>query len=151
MSDRHEIETLLMLYAERIDVGDFAGVGELFAHATYRAQMGDTTNELRGADAVGTALQGMIRMYPVGGPRSKHLITNVVIDVDGDTAASRCYWTGLQQTDDLPLQPVSAGRYHDRFERVDGVWRFADRLVHTDLVGDLSHYLAAGPVGGGAA
>ena len=27
------------------------------------------------------------------------------------------------------------------FERVDGVWRFADRLIFSDLIGDLSRHL----------
>jgi hypothetical protein len=64
-----------------------------------------------------------------------------MVEVDGDTATSRCYYTVFQQTDELPLQPIIAGRYHDRFERVDGVWRFADRLIFSDLIGDLSRHL----------
>ncbi|MFI5541422.1 nuclear transport factor 2 family protein [Nocardia sp. NPDC051900] len=41
------------------------------------------------------------------------------------------------------MQPVAAGRYHDRFERVDGQWRFVERRVHIHLTGDLSRYLRA--------
>ena len=43
--------------------------------------------------------------------------------------------------DDFPLQPIIAGRYSDRFERVDGVWRFSERIIHPELYGDLSHHL----------
>jgi hypothetical protein len=57
------------------------------------------------------------------------------------TAASRCYFTALQALPDLALQPIVSGRYHDRFERRDGQWRFVERRVRTDLVGDVSRHL----------
>ena len=34
-SARDAIEALIFSYAERLDAGDFAGVGELFEHARY--------------------------------------------------------------------------------------------------------------------
>jgi len=41
---------------------------------------------------------------------------------------------------------VASGRYHDRFERVDGIWRFSERdFTMVDLVGDLSHHLTIDP------
>jgi len=39
------------------------------------------------------------------------------------------------------LQPIVSGRYHDRFERRDGQWRFVQRHVRTDLLGDVSRHL----------
>ena len=33
----------------------------------------------------------------------------------------------------MPLQPVLSGRYHDQFERVDGEWRWVERMVFPDL------------------
>jgi hypothetical protein len=40
------------------------------------------------------------------------------------------------------LQPVIAGRYHDAFARIDETgWRFTDRLILPDLIGDLSEHL----------
>jgi hypothetical protein len=32
------------------------------------------------------------------------------------------------------LQPVIGGRNYDRFERVDGVWRFRERRIESDLM-----------------
>ncbi len=145
--DRHAIETLIMTYAERVDLGDFAGVGALFAHATYRAAHGGDVHTQTGAAAVQATFEGMVRRYPDGTPRTKHVTTNVVVELDGDAATARSYYLVLQQTDDLALQPIIAGRYHDRFERVDGTWRFADRLIHSDLIGDLGHHLRADPFG----
>jgi hypothetical protein len=147
--DWHEIETLVMTYAERVDLGDFVGVAALFAHATYRAENAGQVMSQEGSAAVQATFETMVRRYPDGTPRTKHVTTNLMVEVDGDTATSRSYYTVLQQTDLLPLQPIIAGRYHDRFERVDGSWRFVDRLIFSDLIGDLSQHLMVDVYGGG--
>jgi len=59
-----------------------------------------------------------VRRYPDGTLRTTHVVTNVIIELDGETATSRCYCTVFQGTDDFPLQPIAAGRYHDRLEKV---------------------------------
>ncbi|NNE74601.1 MAG: hypothetical protein HKN26_13120, partial [Acidimicrobiales bacterium] len=47
------IENLLYLYAERIDAGDFAGVGELFTHGRVSATPGAPDDQSAiGAEAV---------------------------------------------------------------------------------------------------
>jgi len=43
-----------------------------------------------------------------------------------------------------PIRPVLAGRYHDRFARVDGAWRFAERAYLVDLTGSESGALLGG-------
>ena len=148
--DWHEIETLVMTYAERVDLGDFAGVAALFEHATYRAEHGGQIMSQEGSAAVQATFDNLVRRYPDGTPRTKHATTNLIVAVDGDAATSRCYYTVLQQTDVLAIQPIIAGRYHDRFEKVDGVWRFADRLIFSDLIGDLSQHLMVDVYGGAA-
>ena len=82
-------------------------------------------------------------VYDDGTPRTKHVTTNVIIEADEEagTAVSRAYFTVLQARPRLPLQPITSGRYSDRFERRDGQWRFAERRVRVDLVGDVSHHL----------
>ena len=64
-------------------------------------------------------------------------------DEEAGTASCRSYYTVLQQTDESPLQTIVTGRYHDRFERVGGRWRFSYRdLTLIDMVGDVSRHLA---------
>jgi 3-phenylpropionate/cinnamic acid dioxygenase small subunit len=140
MDDRAAIAALIYAYAERIDAGDFAGVAELFEHATYGA-LGAPA--LRGAAAVLDVFRRLVHLHDDGTPRTKHVTTNLVIDLDaaGGTASARSYFTVLQATATLPLQVVAAGRYHDRFERVGGQWRFAERIIFLDLTGDLSQHL----------
>lgn len=43
----------------------------------------------------------------------------------------------FQQTDTLPLQAVIGGDYLDHVEKVDGEWRFTERHMANNLVGNL--------------
>jgi hypothetical protein len=146
-SARDAIAQLVHTYAELVDLGDFGGVGDLFAHGTFRARLPDAeVATSTGAAEVTRILSSMVRTYD-GIPSTRHVTTNLIIDVDEirGTATCRSYFTVVQARPGFGLQPVIAGRYHDRFERVDGVWRFADRLIFSDLVGDVSHHLRADP------
>jgi hypothetical protein len=139
--DWHAIETLIMTYAERVDLGDFGGVADLFDGATYRSALGDDVMVQEGRGAVLNTFETMVRKYDDGTPRTKHVTTNVMVEVDGDTATARSYYTVMQQTEVLALQPIICGRYHDAFAKQGGAWRFTDRLIFSDLIGDLSQHL----------
>lgn len=140
--DWHAIQTLLMTYAEHVDAGRLTEAAALFEHATYRVGR-EGRPELVTAHGAAQVREffAITRLYSDGTPRTKHLVTNVAIELDGDRARSRCYVTVFQQTDALPLQPIAAGHYVDRFERVGGAWRFAERLVTGFLFGDRSQHL----------
>jgi hypothetical protein len=131
------ITALLHEYAYRLDAGDFDGVAELFAHAELRSTRHDRV--LRGA-AEARTLYDPIFVYDDGTPGTMHQITNVSVHVDGDDATARCYFTVLQVTRQ-GLHPVLAGEYHDRFECVDGAWRFTQRTFEPRLLGDLSSHM----------
>ncbi len=133
------IEVLVFGYAERMDAGDFAGVGALFRDGAYRAAGGP---ELRGAAALTQTLESMVQLYD-GVPSTKHVTTNLVVTLDdgGESATARSYFSVLQALPDFALQTIVAGRYHDRFARRDGGWHFAERELWMDLVGDLSRHL----------
>ncbi|WP_246142601.1 nuclear transport factor 2 family protein [Nocardioides rubriscoriae] len=144
MDSARAIEHLLYAYADRIDDGDFAGVGALFAHGAFVG--------VRGAAAVQALYEQTTRRHPVPGhdgpgtPRTQHQVSNVVVEVDDDAGTGTCRsrFTVLQATDTLPLQVVVAGRYRDTFHRIDGVWWFASREADVDLVGDVSQHLLPG-------
>jgi 3-phenylpropionate/cinnamic acid dioxygenase small subunit len=138
--DRAAIEALIYRYAERIDAGDLAGVGALFDGAVYRSDRG---GRYEGAAAVTTILTRLVKLHDDGTPRTKHVTTNVVVQIDdaAGTATARSYFTVFQQTAAVPMQAIVAGRYHDAFARGAGGWRFTDRLIYMDLVGDLHDHL----------
>jgi 3-phenylpropionate/cinnamic acid dioxygenase small subunit len=138
-SSYRAIENLIATYAELVDDGDFAGVGSLLADATFSGG----TAPVGGRDAIERSFHDTLIVYADGTPRTRHVTTNLIIEVDEEegTAASRSYFTAMQALPDLPLQPIAGGRYHDRFERRDGRWRFVERRVHVDLIGDVSRHL----------
>jgi 3-phenylpropionate/cinnamic acid dioxygenase small subunit len=68
---------------------------------------------------------------------TKHLITNVLIDVSGDSACSESHYFAYHR---IPRQEAgqdqdnfSGGRYVDRFERRQGVWRIIERVGLLDF------------------
>ncbi len=137
MRDADAIAALIFTYAERVDAGDLDGMAVLFTRATYRSHVRTYT----GAGELAHTMKARVILHDDGTPRTKHVTTNLIVDVAGDTATARSYFTVFQATPALPLQPIVAGRYHDAFARESGAWRFTDRLVLVDLVGDLSQHL----------
>jgi 3-phenylpropionate/cinnamic acid dioxygenase small subunit len=142
VADAIAITNLLYRYAELMDLGDFAGAAQLFEHARIKVGVGDGGY----VDAAGILElweEGVIR-YDDGTPRTKHVTTNAIVEfgADGATATARSYYTVFQQVGDTPLQPIIAGRYHDRFELHGEGWRWAERdYTLMDLIGDLSRHL----------
>jgi ketosteroid isomerase-like protein len=136
------VSQLIYRYAERIDLGDFAGVAELFEHATMTFEgFGDAVS---GREAIEKLYTRSTRRYEDGTPHTKHVMTNVLVDVgdDGLSAASRSYFTVLQAVPgELALQPVIAGRYRHTYRRVESQWRVEAMHVMIDLVGDLGHHM----------
>jgi ketosteroid isomerase-like protein len=59
----------------------------------------------------------------------KHVISNVLIDGDGDSATSSAYLEILAHREG-GMQVVGFGRYQDRLKKgADGRWRFIERKV----------------------
>jgi ketosteroid isomerase-like protein len=133
----NEITALIHEYAFRLDAGDLDGVAALFEHG----ELGSTRHDgrLRGTTEARTNYDNVI-LYADGTPRTQHQITNVTVKVDGTTATARSSFTVLQIIK-RGFQPIVAGNYLDRFERVDGEWRFTERVFDPRLLGDLSHHL----------
>jgi hypothetical protein len=122
-------------YAELFDTGQFDAFAAQFEHGVWhRAEPG--------ADGVRAYLSDNVITYD-GSPRTKHVTTNLVLDVDEEAgiATAGSYVTVFQALPDFPLQPIFCGRYQDRFERVDGNWRWVERRVLGDLYGDVSHHV----------
>ena len=142
MSDAHEaIRNLLGRYCELMDAGQFAGLAELFAHATLADEHGNVF--ATGSDEVHRMWDAQTILYD-GKPRTRHVTANPVIDLDEETGIAEVSssYVVFQGTDHLPLQPIVTGRYYDTFTRDDaGRWHFAQRRYAIDHAGDLSHHL----------
>jgi 3-phenylpropionate/cinnamic acid dioxygenase small subunit len=132
MDDRDEITALVHRYAELLDGGDLEGLVDLFSRATWRSA---TTGAVRRTpEEIRAVYEGL--MPAEGRPRTRHVITNLVIDMarGADEATGRCSYTVLQAAEpSQPIRVLVAGRYDDRYRHgVDG-WHLTDRLFHVDL------------------
>ena len=138
----HAISSLLFRYAECIDRADFAGLGQLFAHGRIRSSAGPAGSGWSG-DQVREFYARTNRVHEDGTLRTRHLNTNHLVDIDegAGVASVRSAYVVFQATPKLPFQPIVGGRYEDRFERREGEWRWIDRLIHVDQVGDVSEHL----------
>ncbi len=133
-----EIANLVYRYAEYIDAGDLESAAALFQHARIKTAVGEI-----GPDDVLEMWRESVILHEDGTPRTQHVITNPIIEVDEEPGFATCrtYYTVMQQVDEGPLQAIMCGRYHDRFSRIDGQWRFIyrDYSLH-DLPGDMSRH-----------
>lgn len=142
MSDRDAILDLIYRYAELIDAGDFDGVGALLDRAQFG---GPRTPAVRGAQNIAAVFTMTTKRFADGTPRTRHLVLNPVIEVDGGTAAARSTFCVVQATDRVPLQPIVVGRYVDRFARDAAGWHFTERIADVEMVGDVSDHLLIDP------
>ena len=128
-------------YAELQDAADFDAVAELFSHGIF--QRGDGKS-FRGPEVSAHRKTSNILHDGSLGMDTKHVTTNISIEVDeeNNSASAESYYTVFQGTDELPLEPIVSGRYHDHFERADGEWRFLYRRSHVDLVGRIETHRA---------
>ncbi|MFV1362855.1 nuclear transport factor 2 family protein [Mycolicibacterium elephantis] len=143
-ADKLAVTELLYRYAELIDAGDFDGVGRLLARATFG---GSGPQGVSGAENIAKLFASTTRRYPEHGntPRTRHLVLNPIVEVDGDTAQARSTFCVVQNTETVPLQPIVVGRYFDRFTCDDAGWHFAERRVDVEMVGDVSAHLSIDP------
>ena len=149
---RHQITKLINAYSTALDGGDLMRVGEILQHAVIRVPSNDL--EVRGSEAIRRMFEEYTIFYDDEGPadpyaegthpHTSHVVANLEIDVedDGRSACSRSYVTVFQARPDFPLQPIFRNRYHDRFECVDGAWRFVERVeILDEFQGNTEHHL----------
>jgi 3-phenylpropionate/cinnamic acid dioxygenase small subunit len=146
-----EIRRIILSYPERVDRGDFAGVGRLLDGVRIGGAVGrnapivsEEDLESRSASEIEEMYRSTVLTYEDGLPNTKHLITNIDVAFSDDmrSAQTRSYYTVLQAMASFPLQIVISGRYEDDFNLTKDGWRLEVRREYADLVGDLSHHVS---------
>jgi ketosteroid isomerase-like protein len=125
--DKQEIHEVLMRYCRGIDRCD----AELL-HSVYHPDATDDHGLFKGkaADFVPWALKSLGR-----DEGTSHYIANELIEVEGDVAYCESYFFAVhrrQNKDGTKADLIFAGRYVDRFERREGLWKIAHRQVVFD-------------------
>ena len=126
LADKQEIANVIALHSRGIDRKDKTLFDDVY-HTDGMVDYGFFDGTADGfADAV---TQG-----DPAGPTTLHRPTNVWIKVTGDSAVSEtsvlAYTEG--EDDEGPIQTLIAGRYVDRLEKRDNVWKMVHRLYIMD-------------------
>ena len=126
--DKQEIEETVLRYCRGIDRRDFDLV-----RSCYHPDATDHHGSFRGTvDEYIAWVDKLTARYRF----TMHLVGNILIEIDGETAASEAYGVSLHRSDDArPFMNLATGfRYLDRFERRDGpegggAWKIAERTA----------------------
>lgn len=132
LEDIAEIDRLIVDYARHLDTRDLHAYSRLFC---ADGEWSGNTGRAQGPDAIQAMLEERLPANPPApGPTSSHVVSNPVIDVDGDTATASVTWALIRRGADED-QPELAllGHYDDVLEREDGRWRFKSRRAHIDI------------------
>ncbi len=129
--DKNAIRELLATYCFHLDADRFEAMAELFTEdGTWDTAFG------KGTGRAGIVAQA--RSIATGPrPRRAHLTTNIVIDLQGDTATVQSNWAVVQNSPQGP-KIGSAGAYADQMVKRNGRWYFHYRKIDRYIADGLS-------------
>ena len=131
LTDRVEIEELMHRYAEMVDQRDWKQMDRVFAlEATIDYQTtGGPVGPFRETLAW---LDRALESWPI----NLHVITNLILEIDGDVARSRCFFHAPmgRETEDGQFIITNAGRYVDKLARTADGWRIVERVCEQTIM-----------------
>jgi len=118
-----DMERIIHDYADAIDEGDFDTIARLFASGCLVLhERGEAAPiVLDGADAIVAFLTGVAKI--TSGPAlTRHLVSNIKTDVDGDHATALATFVVFHLSAGQSGQPATVGRYRWSFGRSGDGW-----------------------------
>lgn len=125
LEDKIAIHELVADYNWAWDHGDWDGLVACFTpDGVFVDAAGDEHRGAHGIRAFASASPGAFGVM-------RHITSSHrVTELDADSARHRCYMVFLSHPDGE--RKLDTGEYEDTLVRVDGVWRFARRVVRFD-------------------
>ncbi len=131
---------MLREYGRRLDAGNLQGYAELFATdgewiGGFGAVKGraNIASFMQKSMSTPLPVEGPATAAARPGPRGAHLMTNDIIEVNGDRATAWSRWTYLSRNAESRPVPVMVGHYEDTLVRENGAWKFLKRVVWGDV------------------
>jgi hypothetical protein len=120
LSDRADIAACIYRYTRGVDRMDADLILSAFhSDAVYVYSVHGTMSPQEFVD--------QYRVNQVDRLTSQHWVSNLTVDVDNDVAHCESYFMGVLTNKASDAIDVHGGRYIDKLERRDGVWRIAIR------------------------
>jgi hypothetical protein len=143
--DRAAIIDLQNRYVLAMDYFDADGYAAVF---TEDGVLDWARGEVKGREAIrefmasGTYDLRRLNFAPAQTPDGKewpstvrHLVTNQVIEIEGDTARAISYWMNYgNNADRRKIEWLSFGSWDDRFVKVDGQWLFSRHTIYNEAL-----------------
>jgi ketosteroid isomerase-like protein len=128
IEDRFAISDLFIRYTCALDAGEVDTLVDCFA------EDGALVSPAVGSHAGHAAIRAFAErfaMFRRNGSQLRHVISNLIMRVDGDHGHATCYLT-VFLTRDGTSRLLAPGQYDCELRKVDGNWRFQNRIVRHD-------------------
>jgi uncharacterized protein (TIGR02246 family) len=133
LEHKDAIREVMAEYCFCLDGGRFAEMAALFTpDGVWHTAFGKGV----GRDGIEALVRKLHARHPAGqNTRGVHLVGNIVIRLDGDSAHALSNWMVAQNS---PAGPIvsAAGGYEDDMVRQDGAWRFRLRRIDRFIAAD---------------
>jgi 3-phenylpropionate/cinnamic acid dioxygenase small subunit len=125
VEEKDAIREVLAEYCFRLDDSRFEEMATLFTEdGTWDTAFGKVT----GHKAIAELARSLRARVAEPRPRAVHLVTNIVIALDGERATVRSNWMVMQNSPEGP-RIGSGGAYHDEMVKDGGRWLFRYRKI----------------------
>jgi hypothetical protein len=131
LEDRLAINDLFVRYTISLDSFDTEGVISCFVEDCRLVT--PIHGDFRGHAGIREWMIPNLRVRDAGG-RFRHVISNLVIDVEEDRAKAKCYLLDYLTMPGQPAELLSPGIYECDLVKVGKEWRFTSRVVQMDYI-----------------
>ena len=139
ISDRMELEKLVTDYATAVDTKNFDEFNTLFtkdAHIDYTA-VGVIAGSL---EEIIHYLESALDHFP----NYQHLISNISLTLDGDTASGKVMCFNPMQTEDDQVFFLGMW-YQDTYQKINGKWFISSRVEESSWAHNVPSYINTKP------
>lgn len=122
--DANQIIALTIKYCWALDERDWESLSEVFLSDAY-AKYGITTHQ--GIESILERCKKALTPLDF----SHHMVSNHVVEVEGDKAKCKCYFQAQHVRTSTPegVNFLIAGKYEDELIRVNKEWKIASRVL----------------------
>lgn len=147
IEDRLKIEDLLVRYSYALDTADAVGYGAVFTEDAYLDIAGTPYHGRKAIQGFIEDINAKLKLTkPAKGVRYlpiRHVLTNVLIEIKGNTATSNSFFTEVMSNGrdakghGKSQSILNMGRYEDELVKQNGQWLIKKRMIVSDMYGKL--------------